>query len=93
MLETMEEQPETLAPKTIYLLGEGENLWFVAMLCPCKCGAVIQTSLLQSARPRWDLVEHNDGTISLLPSIWRREGCRSHFFVKRNSIQWCRSQF
>jgi len=33
--------------------------------------------------------EHADGSVSLYPSIWRRAGCRAHFFVKRSTIVWC----
>ena len=73
----------------MYVLGEGEYRWFVALLCPCGCGALLQMSLLEEAEPRWSLDEHDDGTVSLHPSVWRTAGCRSHFFVRRNTIYWC----
>ncbi|MFI5187675.1 MAG: DUF6527 family protein [Chitinophagales bacterium] len=24
----------------------------------------------------------------MLPSVWRIQGCKSHFFVKENKIDW-----
>jgi hypothetical protein len=85
----LEELPEMLNANAVYVLGEGSHRWFVAMKCPCGCGELVQVSLLPDAKPRWRLVEHPDGTISLAPSVWRKVGCRSHFFLRCGLIQWC----
>jgi hypothetical protein len=84
-----DELPEVLEAESVYVLGEGEYLWFVAMLCPCGCKSTLQMSLLPGAKPKWKLTKHIDGTISLHPSVWKTEGCRSHFFIRHNLIQWC----
>lgn len=84
----VEEFPDTLEPLKVYLAGEGENLWAAAMICPCGCGDVIELNLLPQARPRWCAQEHADGTVSLVPSVWRRKGCQSHFVVKHGVIRW-----
>ncbi|HUQ70945.1 MAG TPA: DUF6527 family protein, partial [Planctomycetaceae bacterium] len=86
----LEELPDVLDPKDVYVLGEAQHRWFVAMICPCGCKETLQMSLLKDAKPKWSLIEHNDGTISLQPSIWRKIGCRSHFFLRHGLIQWCR---
>jgi hypothetical protein len=83
-----EELPERLDPRSVYVLGEGKHLWFVVMICPCGCKAKLEMSLLADAKPRWRLIEHADGTISLQPSVWRKIGCRSHFFLRRGLIRW-----
>lgn len=85
----LEELPDQLGANEVYVLGEGENRWFVALTCPCGCGATVQVSLLPDAKPRWRLVEHADKTVSIEPSIWRRAGCQSHFFLHRGFIEWC----
>jgi hypothetical protein len=85
----LEELPERLNADSVYVLGEGPHKWFVALICPCGCGATVQMSLLADAAPRWRLIEHSDETISLEPSVWRKVGCRSHFFLRRGMIQWC----
>ena len=86
----VEELPDVLDPRAVYVLGEEKYLWFVALLCPCGCKEVLQVSLLPDAKPKWKLVEHiDDGSITLQPSVWRKIGCRSHFFLRRGRIQWC----
>lgn len=84
----VEEMPETLKPLTVYLCGEGEYLWAAAMICPCGCKEVINLNLLQKVRPQWRVKEHKDGTITLTPSVWRQNGCRSHFIVRQGRIEW-----
>jgi len=84
----VEEMPETLKPLTVYLCGEGQYLWAAAMICPCGCKEVINLNLLQKVRPRWSVKEHKDGTITLTPSVWRQNGCRSHFIVRQGRIEW-----
>lgn len=79
-------------PQVVYVVGEDDELWFVAMLCPCNCGKVLFMSLLEKDHPRWSLQDHQDGTVSLSPSVWRQVGCGSHFFLKKGLIQWCGSQ-
>ncbi len=86
----VEEMPDTFKPLTLYLCGEGEHLWAAVMICPCGCKELINLNLLQTIRPRWSVQEHRDGTASLKPSIWRRKGCRSHFFLRHGRVEWCR---
>ncbi|MCF8567897.1 hypothetical protein LLE49_24550 [Alicyclobacillus tolerans] len=86
----MEELPERLDKHLIYILGEGEYTWSAEMLCPCGCGEVLHMSLHPDGRPRWELTRHPDGTVSLSPSVWRKVGCRSHFFLERGRVRWCK---
>jgi hypothetical protein len=80
--------PDEAKPGVLYLVGEGEYLWFAAFVCPCDCKELVQLSLLADSRPRWRVEEHTDGTASLHPSIWRQKGCRSHFFLNHGFIVW-----
>ena len=72
----------------IYLIGENNHFWFVVFLCPCGCGTTVQVSLLPNSNPHWTFAEHGVGTISLSPSVWRKDGCRSHYHVRRGFIEW-----
>jgi len=83
-----EELPDRLKSGTIYLVGEGEYLWYAAMLCPCQCGETLHMNLMPHSRPRWKVTRHQDGTVTLHPSVWRLMGCRSHFFVRCSRIVW-----
>ena len=85
-----DEMPDSLKPFTVYLCGEGQYLWAAAMICPCGCKEVIQLNLLKEVRPRWTVQQDKDGSVSLMPSVWRQKGCRSHFFVRHGMIEWCR---
>lgn len=87
----VEELPDVLQEKTIYIAGENEYLWFAALVCPCGCKEVLHMSLLNDADPRWSLSKHSDGTVSLSPSVWRKIGCKSHFFLIHSRIQWCKN--
>jgi len=89
----VEEMPDIVKPLTVYLCGEGEYLWAAAMICPCGCKEVINLNLLKTVRPRWSVHEHPNGTVTLSPSVWRQKGCRSHFFVRKGRIDWCREYF
>lgn len=83
------ELPDTLNARSVYVMGENEHIWSVAMLCPCGCGEILHMNALPDAKPRWKIERHSDRTVSLYPSIWRKVGCRSHFYVRRGFIQWC----
>lgn len=84
-----DELPNELKSHSVYLIGENGFLWFAALICPCGCRSVVQLNLLPDAKPRWQVEEHADGTISLVPSVWSRKGCGSHYFVRRSLIRWC----
>jgi len=87
----IEDLPDVLDTKKIYVIGEGKYLWFAVMVCPCGCGEILHMGLVPDQRPRWTLSEHNDGTVSLHPSVWRKIGCKSHFRLKHGKIIWCRT--
>lgn len=89
--ERVSELSNRLRSRRVYLLGEGAVPWCAAMLCPCGCREILHLSLLPDDRPRWACTEHDDGTVSLHPSVCRVRGCRSHFVLQRGEILWCRS--
>jgi hypothetical protein len=79
-------------PDRLVLYGLGSSApWAAAFLCPCGCRTLIQLSLLRDERPHWQLLLSPDGRPSLTPSVWRTEGCRSHFWLRRGDIVWCKS--
>ena len=82
------EEPDELEPRTLYAVGENGNLWHIAFICPCGCGATIALNALVDDSPCWTLIDAADGP-SLDPSVWRTTGCRSHFILRRGRIVWC----
>ena len=91
--ECVEEFPDDLKPYTLYVAGDKQYPWGAAMLCPCGCGDLIQLNLLKEASPCWRVRLSSDRTVSLMPSVWRRKGCGSHFFLRDGQVDWCRGTY
>jgi len=85
-----EEIPEKLKNNIIYILGEGEHLWEAVMICPCGCNSQLHMSLHKDSKPKWTVIEESEIYVSLTPSVWRKVGCKSHFFFKNGFIKWCK---
>lgn len=90
LITQVNELPDTIKPQTVYVVGENNHTWFAAMLCPCGCQETIQLSLLTTGRPRWTWQKHWNRTVTLHPSVWRQKGCRSHFFIRKGQVTWCK---
>ena len=90
LIYPMTEEPEVFQKQKIYLVGESGHTWYIGLLCPCDCGEVIQLSTLKTDNPKWSFVKHWNYTITINPSIWRISGCKSHFFIRRGIVDWCR---
>jgi hypothetical protein len=77
-----------LVPGVLFVeIREGYLKW-AHLSCP-KCGDRIQLPL--AGRERWSV--HIDflwrPTVS--PSIWERNACGAHFFIKKGKLLWARS--
>jgi hypothetical protein len=66
---------------------KGKCYW-VMFNCPCGCGEVISLPLQEPHKPRWSVYVDENGTPSLVPSIWRNTGCMSHFILRSGKIVW-----
>jgi hypothetical protein len=83
--------PKHLLRRRLYVVEEDGFLEQAAMLCPCGCKRVVHLNLLPDERPCWRLTRHDDGTVTLDPSVWRKKDCGSHFWFRRGYVQWCRA--
>jgi len=80
--------PEPLPRRALVLLRDGSEDWCIGMQCPCGCGQRVELPLIPEVKPHWNLQIESDGRPTLVPSVWLREGCRSHFFVRRGKVEW-----
>lgn len=80
--------PDRMPPRHLVLLTDGSEEWSVVMLCPCGCGDRVELPLFAEARPRWNLRTDSRGRATLHPSIWRKDGCRSHYFLRAGRVTW-----
>lgn len=85
----VDEVPDELQPHKVYLVREDGMVWQLVMTCPCGCSAIIQLCCLPNTRPRWTYRSERNGSVTLHPSVWRKVGCRSHFFLQNGRIVWC----
>jgi hypothetical protein len=88
-IERIDDEPENPAPCTLYVIEDAGRAWAAAMACPGGCGQILHMNLIPDTKPVWRLTEHSDRTASLSPSVWRREGCGCHFWVRHGRIEWC----
>lgn len=81
--------PLKLPRRRVILARDDDENWCVGFLCPCGCGRKIELLLIEEAEPRWTLVSDISAPVTLAPSVWLADGCRSHFFVRGGRIRWC----
>lgn len=80
--------PDKLKSKTVYLIENQGLVWQCILLCPCGCSAKLYTNLIEDFDPYWKYFTKGK-VISLKPSIDRFVGCKSHFFLTDGKIRWC----
>ena len=56
--------------------------------CPCACGEDLVLNLDPRVDKAWRLYIRKK-KITVFPSIWRDNGCESHFIIWNNNIYWC----
>lgn len=83
--------PELDAVKkgVIYVVQANGHLRWTMFRCPCGCREVITLSLQQIHAPHWRLLTSSSSVVSFRPSVWRQEGCRSHFWIAEGKVRWC----
>jgi Family of unknown function (DUF6527) len=84
----VEDVPDELRSGTLYIICNDNCPWQVVMLCPCGCEKALHMNLIKDNNPRWKIKIHKKKKISLHPSVWRKVGCESHFFVTKGKIVW-----
>lgn len=62
----------------------------LVLSCPDGCGTILTVNLDPRSGKAWRLYR-SAGTLTLFPSVWRADGCRSHFILWKDRILWCRA--
>ena len=87
--EWVEDPPERPKPRVVYIVGGREYPFDAAFVCPRGCGELLQVDISPKQRKSWRVSEHEDGTISLSPSVRLTKECGCHFWLRRGRIVWC----
>lgn len=78
----------SIQPGTIMIVGGVDWAKWVLLKCPCGCGDVLTLSLMKSFKPRWRLRLDKKNLVTLSPSVWKRDGCESHFYIRKSRVKW-----
>lgn len=81
-------RPKQIPERTIVIIGSGTKKKWILLMCPCGCGETLTLSLMQSHKPNWKASKDKWSRVTLSPSVWKNDGCRSHFFIKKGKILW-----
>lgn len=65
----------------------------LVMRCPDGCGETLTINLDRRAGKAWRMHVEKNATVSLYPSVYKADGCRSHFVVRQSRIIWCEPDF
>lgn len=90
-IKFVKEEPLYLKDSVLYVVGENGFSVFSLLSCPCGCKNKIYLNMLPGKKPKWTLKEAA-GIPTLSPSVWRKVGCKSHFFLKSGEIVWADKQ-
>lgn len=84
----VEELPEAIPENNVIIIAEDGIPDSLVFKCPCGCRTDIYLNLLKDAKPRWHFRISKKNKITINPSIWRKVGCKSHFFIGAGRIFW-----
>lgn len=84
--------PSVIEGRDLVVAREDGEDWAVAFLCPCGCGDRLELALIPEACPNWKLSVSSNNLPTLHPSVWRKNGCRSHFWLREGLVVWCKEE-
>lgn len=82
--QVVQELPQSLEPRVLYIVDEDGYQEQAAMRCPCGCKQTLHMNLLPDERPCWRVSMTPLATLH--PSVWRKVGCKSHFWLRNGRI-------
>ena len=79
---------DSISDQAVTIVGQKDYKKWAVMKCPCGCGDILNLSLMRNIEPNWHLNIDNLGRLTLSPSIWKTDGCRSHFYLRQSKVIW-----
>lgn len=89
-VQFVEEMPDhdNIPSGVIAIVGGLDWAKWALFKCPCGCGDALTLSLMKSFKPRWRLRLDKRNRATLSPSVWKKDGCRSHFYIRKSKLKW-----
>lgn len=78
---------EIVQGRVYHVIHRNRSKWAL-FACPCGCGSVITLSLQRQHRTHWRLSKDSANLPSLHPSVWKDQGCLSHFWLRNGRVFW-----
>ena len=85
----VEDAPDAPHNGRVFIVGGREHPFQAVLACPCRCGCPIWLDLVPGRGHHWTAKADSKGVVTLAPSVWRTDGCRSHFVLRRGRVEWC----
>lgn len=73
--------------KIIIVVGIDYKKWCY-LKCPYGCGDILTLSLMKTHKPHWKIKIDRLNRTTLYPSIRKKDGCKSHFWIKKGKVKW-----
>lgn len=81
-------KPENINNNIIYVVGGKDYVKWAYLKCPDNCGETIMLNLSKSKSPSWSISQDKYGRTNISPSINKKDGCKSHFWIKKGNVNW-----
>lgn len=78
-----------LSRTDLVIVRTGNLTKWACFRCPCGCGDKIALSLAMDRKPSWKVALDGLRRPTITPSVWQRDGCHSHFWIKKGAVEWC----
>jgi hypothetical protein len=82
--------PDEIVNGIMLIVKDGQSEKWAFFRCPCGCGQRIQLSLSQLKRQKWIVMVDLMSRPTVNPSVRQLSGCKSHFWINRGNIEWCK---
>lgn len=82
--------PGRVKAKTLFIVGGKGYVKWAYIKCPCGCEDVLTLSLMKNHKPNWNLRVDKLNRPTLNPSVWKKDGCKSHFWIRKGKLEWSR---
>jgi Family of unknown function (DUF6527) len=79
--------PNKICYDVIYIVQEGTKPETLVFMCPCGCKQPVYLNLLKDTTLFWTY-KIEKKKISVFPSVVRKKGCGSHYYIQRGIVKW-----
>lgn len=76
-------------PTELIVVGDPDYPKWACFPCPGGCGEAIKLNMSPSRAPCWIVKTDCIARPTVHPSVWQRNDCGCHFWVRNGHVDWC----